>query len=591
MRLSNIVLNGLVLCSLTPFPLWAINNNSLCDPNFNHGNNIYPPNSYFALSSWKLTLPISKSNCFTLNSNEDKADNAAEIYPSSQSQKNLNTTVKPLNNDFLFFKNDKSPHNDYFFLKNNDKNNNQKAMVFRTPLTNFATTGSSSNPRTELRELYSGSNAFKDSWPFGGKHVLKGSFQVTAFESSDERTQKTVFAQIHGLDPDTTDTIKINPLIKFVWRKVSNNLSGEVYALVKDQPIDTVNDNDLKIPFGTFPPYQVLDYEIRLEGQTLTLMVNGQQKVITVGKTLTQSDGTSWTFHNDWINQHLYFKAGNYAQLHKPKENDPPLQQANSDYIEVRYSSLAIDPPAPAITPIVNLLLADGNLQENISPYTLSKFQSVIQQSRLQMRKPGTANQDIRLNQDPTFSSEGFYLESNRYMTFHASGSGNDIRSELRQDSLWSTANSAGKKMIASLKLSIPNTPGLNEYTWMQIHDKPPTNNDPANKPLVRLVWLRAKNGETNHRIGAIVKQDATGDNKLDKHIDLGIMPRELFKAELKVQNNILKIKINNEEVDNGVINVGFWADYLNYFKAGVYLQGNGAATVQFDSLKYYDSY
>lgn len=577
---------GFIL-SLSPTLLLAGNDSStlsLCHTDYSQ--NIDAPSSIFNLSKWKLTLPISKSTCFAFDSTVSNPENAAEIYPSSQRDNNLDTVVKPLDQGFLFHI-DNTPddlkHDDYFFL-------DQGSMVFRTPLKNFVTTGGSSNPRTELRELYTGPDAFKDSWPLTGEHLLKGSFQVTVFESSDQRTEKTVFAQIHGLGDD------INPMVKMVWRKLNNDpndRSGEVYALVKDQPDDTDTDKDLKLKFGTVQTGQDIDFEIRTKGQTLILVVNGQTESIKTGNTRQQDDGSSWTFSTDWASHHLYFKAGNYAQLYKPKEGEDPLDQADTDYIEVQYTSLEID-PKPALTPIIDLLLADDEAQSYISPYTLSKFQPVIDQSRLQIRRPGQADQDIRLNTHHDYASMYFYLDSNQYMTFHAEGTvtpnDNDIRSEFRQDSLWSTADSAGKKMIGWLKLEEA-TAGFDEYTWMQIHDKNSTGNPSPNKPLVRLIWLRAQEGQDKHRIGAVVKQDATGDGTLDTEIDLGEMPDGFFKAELKVQNNLLKIKINDIDMTDGGIDVSFWEQYDNYFKAGSYFNDSGAATVKFDSLKYYDSY
>ncbi|RMF65928.1 MAG: polysaccharide lyase family 7 protein, partial [Calditrichaeota bacterium] len=177
------------------------------------------------------------------------------------------------------------------------------------------------------------------------------------------------------------------------------------------------------------------------------------------------------------------------------------------------------------------------------------------------------------------FADWYFYLaqtSSDNYMTFVMSGDHN--RSELRQMNEWKTSTSSWRKMIGEVKCFYPSTSSLDQYTFMQIHDS-----DGINKPLVRLVWLRSRSGKSDH-LWAVIRTSVSSSSY--QYVDLGARPSGFFKAEIKVRNNTLKVKING--VTKVSKNVSYWSAYHNYFKAGVYLQDAGTAKVQFKSLKYY---
>ncbi len=228
--------------------------------------------------------------------------------------------------------------------------------------------------------------------------------------------------------------------------------------------------------------------------------------------------------------------------------------------------------------------------EKNIAPYTLSKFLHVIEGSRLQIRSKRQGSQDIDISHKNDYSSKSFRLTSNQYMTFSIDGSGDDKRSELRQIKQWSTADSEGNKMIGEVRLLYPQSKETNQYTWMQIHNKQRTS-DEISSPLLRLVWHRSKRGggitKSDH-IWAALKTDYTGRNT--QWIDLGKRPSGFFTTEIKIKNGLLKVKFNKKTVLPET-DISFWNQFVNYFKAGVYLRGNGDATVQFNKLKYYDYY
>jgi len=211
-----------------------------------------------------------------------------------------------------------------------------------------------------------------------------------------------------------------------------------------------------------------------------------------------------------------------------------------------------------------------------VPPYDDPKFHPVLDDSKLQAPDSRTA---CAQGEFDGFADWYFYLYqgSSNYMTFRMNG--DHKRSELRQIIEWKTSTTSWKKMIGEVKLFYPSTESLNQYTFMQIHDS-----DGINKPLIRLVWYRSRSGKDDH-LWAILRI-STNPNDSPQYFDLGQRPDGFFKAEIKVKNNILKVKINSVTKVNE--DVSYWSAFSNYFKAGVYLQDDGTAKVQFRTLKYY---
>jgi hypothetical protein len=206
-------------------------------------------------------------------------------------------------------------------------------------------------------------------------------------------------------------------------------------------------------------------------------------------------------------------------------------------------------------------------------PWSLSTFQPVLTDSKLQAPTSVTA---CAQGDFPGFYADYFKLVGS-YMQFEMSGDSN--RSELRQVPEWKTSTTSYRKMIGTVKLFYPTTSTLNEYTYMQIHDSGST----PNKPLVRLVWLRSRNGVNDH-IWSIRRTSVSSDTY--SYVDLGARPTGFFTSEIQVINNTMKVKIAG--VTKVSTSVSYWSSLNNYFKAGVYLQDSGTATVQFSALKYY---
>jgi len=214
------------------------------------------------------------------------------------------------------------------------------------------------------------------------------------------------------------------------------------------------------------------------------------------------------------------------------------------------------------------------------SPYSLDKFKSVLDISKLQAPKSSYDPLYSRHYGDfQYYSNKYFYLQDNKYMVFYMCGDHN--RSELRFKNDWSVNTNTPKILEAEVKLFPLNA--KREFTFLQIHADSTLKNKPIiKKPLLRIVWYKNLHNKHNH-IWAVIRQ--SGDVNINKYlkIDLGLMPKSFFDVKIVVYNNILKIYVNNKLKINK--DVSYWQKYKNYFKAGVYLQDIGCAKVLFDKL------
>lgn len=220
-------------------------------------------------------------------------------------------------------------------------------------------------------------------------------------------------------------------------------------------------------------------------------------------------------------------------------------------------------------------------------PYDLEKFRPVLDASKLQA--PTSSPAMIPHGEFAGQSNEYFYLdETGQYMVFTITG--DSKRSELRQLSgEWDTATPNARRLVARVKVLAPETPELEQFTFLQIHD---TTNDPGslNKPLIRITRRGDYRNTTDHLWAAIrtpddFDQPISKDNLDTLNIDLGPRPEGFFDAEISVEDGRMVVTINGEtKVD---MDVSYWNGLKNYFKAGVYNQDEGTSVVYFDQLSF----
>ncbi len=214
------------------------------------------------------------------------------------------------------------------------------------------------------------------------------------------------------------------------------------------------------------------------------------------------------------------------------------------------------------------------------APFSLDKFKNVLSVSKLQA--PGSHYNPLystKYGEFKDFCNKYFYLQDNKYMAFFMCGKKH--RSELRFKNEWSVADSNPHIIIARVKLFPLNE--KREFTFLQIHADSNLKDKPViNKPLLRVVWYKHLRGAKNH-IWAVIRACDEANVMCYEKIDLGEMPKGFFDIKVEVKNSKLKIWVNgNLKVDK---DVSYWNKFLNYFKAGVYLQDEGCAKVLFDKL------
>lgn len=210
------------------------------------------------------------------------------------------------------------------------------------------------------------------------------------------------------------------------------------------------------------------------------------------------------------------------------------------------------------------------------APYSTSKFQDVLDDSKLQAPDSSTK---IDYGDFSKACNSYFYVKDGR-MTFKVTGDAK--RSELRQKKEWKTSDSTANKMIGYVEVEDPESTDLDETTFMQIHD----NNDGINAPLLRLSWIRSRDSYESY-YWATIKTDTCKKCKNYEKFPIGPWKNSPVKFEVRVQSNNLTIKRFDKTVVSN-FNVSYWKNLSNYFKAGIYNQDSGTGTSTWTSLKYY---
>ena len=203
------------------------------------------------------------------------------------------------------------------------------------------------------------------------------------------------------------------------------------------------------------------------------------------------------------------------------------------------------------------------------APSDIPRFQSFLSGCKLQAPTSSTAATTAEL-MDGYTSSQFFVVEDDK-IAFNQSG--NSMRTELRHETNWMLSE-RDRSLHGRLKFVKQTS---DQVTVVQIHDDANAGNGP-NKPLLRIYKHLAKS-PVNH-LWAAIKTDVGGVNTT--HVDLGLAPTEYFDWDVILENEDLIINIDG--IAKAREDVSFWT-FPSYWKAGVYLQNDGEATVYFDQL------
>lgn len=225
---------------------------------------------------------------------------------------------------------------------------------------------------------------------------------------------------------------------------------------------------------------------------------------------------------------------------------------------------------------IVSMLFAHG------SPYSLEKFQDTLNKVKLQAP---TSHYDPRYGtkygEFKNVQNRYFYLQDGKYMAFEICGKKH--RSELREKRDWYVTTKTPKILFAKVYLFPLNQ--KREFTFLQIHadsNKAGRNGAIINKPLLRITWWKEQHNKYDH-LWAVIRLSPDRYEKKYTKIDLGKRPKDFFTVKVEVAKSRMKVFVNDDlKVD---MDVSYWNKFLNYFKAGVYLQDEGCSKVLFDEI------
>jgi PKD repeat protein len=214
--------------------------------------NSLPPGSNFNLNNWYIQFPTSNG---VLTCSAGSVDSA--------------TTTQLI---------DGYTNAPYFYTGSDG------AMVFWAPI-NGATTGGTSFPRSELRELIATNNTGVNWIPYG-THILNAQCKVLQVPPS---TEEVIIGQIHAESGDALPTVKV----------IYDN--GKIHGTVKTNSTDDGSDYDF--PDVSSGLTNTINYTIELVNGLVSVAINGVTNSYNI-------------FHSDpnYTNETQYFKAGDYCQ-------------------------------------------------------------------------------------------------------------------------------------------------------------------------------------------------------------------------------------------------------------------------------------
>jgi uncharacterized repeat protein (TIGR02543 family) len=441
---------------------------------------------------------------------------------------------------------------------------------------------------------------------------------------------RVIIGQIHASDDEPC---------RLYYRKLPGNSKGSIY--IAHEPTTTSEQwyemigsrsSSASNPSDGIALGERFSYEIKVVFNTLTvtIMREGKEDVV------QQVDMANSGFADDW----MYFKAGNYNQNNSGEAGD--YAQVSFFALNVTHSSANGAPSVEITEPSTNDTFIEGedieiksnatdsdgsiskveffegsnklgedltapyslnwenvgegnysltaiatdntgstttSSQVNIvvnsqptayaAPYDIPRLQSFIAECKLQAPTSATiATQSDLIN---GYSSDNFYVADGDKVAFNQTGSSQ--RTELRNLANW-VLSDGNRSLHGRLKFAEQT---CDQVTVVQIHDDANEGSGP-NKPLLRIYKHQTKSPESH--LWAAVKTDVEGSNTT--HVDLGLAPSDYFGFDVRLVDGNMIIDINGEEKAN--LDVSFW-EFPSYWKAGVYLQDEGLATVYFDEL------
>ncbi len=217
---------------------------------------------------------------------------------------------------------------------------------------------------------------------------------------------------------------------------------------------------------------------------------------------------------------------------------------------------------------------------ETVVPYTLPQFQPVLDRCKLQYSE-GAAYYYKKLK---TFKAPYFYARDGvLYFTINKTKEMHTMRCELRGKEEWRVSDTNAHLWHAKVRCFVPKK-GVDAYNFMQLHGTTET----FNYPLIRLLWVRERQGISDHLWAIVIVSEAYNENKKYEWVDLGKRTDDYITADVNVTANIMTLKINGKVIKQ--YDVSNWQNVLNYYKAGAYIHrpdDHGTAMVAFKELMF----
>lgn len=216
---------------------------------------------------------------------------------------------------------------------------------------------------------------------------------------------------------------------------------------------------------------------------------------------------------------------------------------------------------------------------KTVTPYSIKRFENVLDKCKLHYIEDTISNDKL-----VKFKGSYFYAKNDTvFFGLDKSKTVHRTRCELRCLDEWQIDDTTVRRWHSRLRCYIPEK-GISAYTWMQIHGTLET----FNYPIVRLLWVRQRQGKSNHIWAIIIVSNPYDEDKKYEWIDLGKKPGGYFDADVDVSKGVIKISINGKVKKS--FDASYWKNVDNYFKTGVYVNRHddvGKAVVGFKELEF----
>ncbi|MES2753972.1 MAG: polysaccharide lyase family 7 protein [Pseudomonadota bacterium] len=211
------------------------------------------------------------------------------------------------------------------------------------------------------------------------------------------------------------------------------------------------------------------------------------------------------------------------------------------------------------------------------SPYSQSKFTTVIEKSKLQLPDSSTCIANAQLK-DYYYDADNWYVD-NSNMVFAIDNGSAAQRNELRGNSF--AGNRTNMQWAGRVKMTVGS--GFSSgFTVGQIYG------ETGGEPILRVEMIGSRSGVTNHLWG--IYRTSVGSGATFEYQDLGPAPADFTDLTLLYNTSgTITAKLGTNPTRTWTTNLSYYttSSKTTYFKAGCYLQNAGDCYVKFSTLRF----